>query len=91
MAALHTELESHEISLQVISFGYKYGVPLEADLVFAVRFMENPFYIDELRPLSGTDERVRRFVLDHAATREFLTHLEPLLRFSNYYRFEAVE
>ena len=45
MARSHTELEPHEISLQVISFGFKYGVPLEADLVFDVRFMENPFYI----------------------------------------------
>ena len=68
--------------VQVVSFGYKYGIPLGSDLVFDVRFMENPFYIDELRPLSGSDQKVRDFVLDHPATRAFLAHLDGLLRFS---------
>ena len=44
------------LAIQLISFGFKYGVPLEADLVFDVRFMQNPYYIDELRPLSGLTE-----------------------------------
>lgn len=66
--------------VQVTSFGYKYGLPPGADLVFDVRYMENPFYDKELRPLSGTDEPVRRFVLANPATQEFLDHVVPFLR-----------
>lgn len=66
--------------IQVTSFGYKYGVPPGADLVFDVRFMQNPFYVPALRALSGSDEPVRRFVLDHPATQEFLGHVVPFLR-----------
>src|SRR2546421_1793652 len=68
--------------VQLVSFGYKYGLPPSADLVLDVRFMENPFYIDALRPLSGTDEAVREFVLGHPATHAFLEHLMPLLEFA---------
>lgn len=68
--------------IRVTSFGYKYGVPLGSDLVFDCRFMENPFYIAELRPLPGTDEKVRDFVLGHPATVAFLERLEPLLAFA---------
>ena len=68
--------------VHVTSFGYKNGVPLGADLVFDVRFMENPFYIPELRPKTGRDVEVRDFVLRHPATQEFLSHLIPLLRFA---------
>ncbi len=68
--------------VHVTSFGYKYGLPLGADLILDVRFMENPFYDPELRPLSGTDPAVRDFVLGHPATRAFLDHLVPLLRFA---------
>jgi UPF0042 nucleotide-binding protein len=50
--------------------------------VFDVRFMENPFYIPELRPKTGRDPDVRKFVLGHPATQEFLSHLIPLLRFA---------
>lgn len=82
MAALHTELEPHEISLQVISFGYKYGVPLEADLVFDVRFMENPFYIPALRELNGQTAQVRAFVLEQPVTQRFLGFLHEFLEFS---------
>ena len=82
MAALHSELESHEISLQVISFGYKYGVPLEADLVFDVRFMENPFYRPELREQSGQTEPVKAFVLGQPVTRRFLAFLHEFLEFT---------
>ena len=83
MAALHTELEPDEISLQVISFGYKFGVPLEADLVFDVRFMENPFYTpDAARAQSGQTEQVRAFVLEQPVTRRFLTFLHEFLAFT---------
>ena len=68
--------------VQLVSFGYKHGLPAAADLVFDVRFMENPFYIPALRPLSGSDAPVRTFVLGHEATREFLERLMPLLEFA---------
>ena len=68
--------------VHVTSFGYKNGVPPGADLVIDVRFMENPFYIPELRPKTGRDPAVRDFVLGNAATQEFLTHLMPFLKFA---------
>lgn len=66
--------------VHVTSFGYKFGIPQGADLVLDCRFMENPFYIPELKPLSGSDEPVRKFVLDHPATKEFFDHLMPFLQ-----------
>src|SRR5207245_7090857 len=66
----------------VTSFCYKYGLPPAADLVFDVRFMDNPFYVPELSGLDGSDERVRRYVLQHPATKEFLQHVVPFLRFA---------
>jgi UPF0042 nucleotide-binding protein len=68
--------------VHVASFGYKYGLPPDADLVFDVRFMENPFYIERLRDLTGRDRPVRDYVLDHPATKEFLGHVVPFLRFA---------
>ena len=70
------------LAIQVISFGFKYGVPLEADLVFDVRFMQNPYYIDELRPLSGLTEEVRGFVLGQPVARQFLDYLHGFLAFA---------
>ena len=70
------------LSIQLISFGFKYGVPLEADLVFDVRFMQNPFYIDELRHLSGLTEEVRTFVLGQPVAQEFLRYLRDFLSFA---------
>ncbi len=63
-AQLATEVRADQLAFQLISFGFKYGVPLEADLVFDVRFMQNPYYVAELRPLSGLTDEVRAFVLD---------------------------
>lgn len=63
----------------VVSFGFKHGVPIDADLVLDCRFLPNPHWIDELRPYSGLDEPVRRFVLEHPETTEFLNQLQPLL------------
>ncbi len=68
--------------VHLVSFGYKYGLPPDADLVFDVRFMENPFYIDALRPFAGDEPPVRDFVLGHAATKRFLERLMPLLDFA---------
>jgi len=68
--------------VQVTSFGYKFGLPPAADVVLDVRFMENPFYIPDLRDKDGRDAAVRDFVLGHPATREFLERIVPFLRFA---------
>ncbi|MCS7185786.1 MAG: RNase adapter RapZ [Armatimonadetes bacterium] len=70
------------MQVKVVSFGFKYGVPVDADLVFDVRFLHNPNYEPELRHLNGRDERVKEFVLKHGETQEFLSHLKPLLKFT---------
>jgi UPF0042 nucleotide-binding protein len=70
------------LSIQLISFGFKYGIPLEADLVFDVRFMQNPYYIEELRQLSGLTEPVRGFVLGQPTTQRFLGIVRELLAFA---------
>ena len=73
--------ESQKLLINVISFGFKYGVPVDADLIFDVRFIENPFYIEDLRPLSGKDKPVKEFVLKNDVTIEFIDKLTPLLEF----------
>jgi RNase adapter protein RapZ len=70
---------SDRLSIQLISFGFKYGVPLEADLVLDVRFMKNPHYIEALRPLSGLTAEVREYVLAQPVADTFLAHLQGLL------------
>jgi UPF0042 nucleotide-binding protein len=79
--ALDVPDETQALAVQMISFGFKHGVPLEADMVFDVRFMENPFYIDRLRPLSGLDEEVREFVLSRPITEQFVRHVTDLLAY----------
>ena len=81
-SALGTDGTEGTTAVHLISFGYKHGLPLEADLVFDVRFMENPFYNDELRPLSGLTEEVRRFVLDKPQTQQFLAFMHDYLKFA---------
>jgi UPF0042 nucleotide-binding protein len=65
----------------LVSFGFKHGVPFDADLVFDVRFLANPHFVDALRALDGRDERVRTFVLNHPESKELLRRLEDFLRF----------
>jgi len=72
---------AHNLYITVMSFGFKYGIPADADLVFDVRFLPNPYYIDELRPLSGEDKPVRDYILSFPQTEEFLDKLEDMLRF----------
>ena len=71
-----------QLAIQLISFGYKYGLPLEADLVFDIRFMQNPYYVPELRRSSGLTEPVREYVLGQPVARRFLTLLEEFLDFA---------
>ncbi len=76
------------LQLTVLSFGFKYGVPVDADLVADVRFLPNPHWLPDLRPLSGRDEAVREYVLGRDGAREFLDRYEGLLRlvFTGYRR-----
>ena len=69
------------LAIQLISFGFKYGLPLESDLVFDVRFMQNPYYIEELRTSSGLTDAVRTFVLEQPTTVRFMAYLEEFLTF----------
>jgi UPF0042 nucleotide-binding protein len=65
----------------ILSFGFKYGIPVDADLVFDVRFLPNPYYHDELRPLTGRDKAVSDYVLGFEEAGVFLDKLEDLLLF----------
>ena len=76
------EGEQAGMTVSVTSFGFKYGLPLEADLVLDVRFMPNPFYIQELRNQTGLDKPVSDYVFGFQQTRDFLQKVEDLLRFT---------
>ena len=76
---LGTSESPDRLAIQLISFGFKFGVPLEADLVFDVRFMRNPYYVPELRQLSGLTEAVRTYVLSQPIAGQFLEHLRSFL------------
>ena len=65
----------------VLSFGFKYGIPEDADLVFDVRFLPNPYYVDELRPQTGMDEGVYNYVMDNETARQFAQKLEDMVEF----------
>ena len=81
-AHLGEQEATDRLVIQLISFGFKYGVPLEADLVFDVRFMQNPYYIEELRQLSGLTEAVRNYVLGQPVTARVLEFLHEFLTFT---------
>jgi len=69
------------LQVSLVSFGYKYGAPRDADLVIDCRFLPNPHWVEDLRPLPGTDDRVRTYVRDQQQYREFLRRLRALLGF----------
>lgn len=81
-AQLVTTARPDQLAIQIITFGFKHGVPLEADLVFDVRFMQNPYYIPELRDHSGLTEPVREYVLSQPITGRFLAYLHDFLGFT---------
>jgi UPF0042 nucleotide-binding protein len=81
-AQLATDVRPDQVAFQLISFGYKFGVPLEADLLFDVRFMTNPYYVADLRPLSGLSDEVRAFVLAQPVAERFLEFLHDFLAFT---------
>ena len=70
-----------KLQINLISFGYKYGIPREADMAMDVRFLANPYFVDQLRPLDGRDQRVVDYVFKQATTTEFLKRFKGLLEF----------
>lgn len=86
---LKTELERifvnnesyNSLMINIVSFGFKHGIPQDADLVFDVRFLPNPFYIDELKHKTGLDQEVRDYVMNYAEAHEFLDKLSDMIGF----------
>jgi RNase adapter protein RapZ len=76
------------LNLQLVSFGYKYGIPAEADLLFDVRFLPNPHFVEHLRPLTGKDRKVAKYIKSFPETGEFIKRLTEFLRYliPNYTR-----
>lgn len=73
--------EYNNFIVSIVSFGFKYGIPRDADLVFDVRFLPNPYYNLELRPLTGNDEAIQDFVMQYDEAKEFMNKLVDLLEF----------
>ncbi|KAJ53198.1 UPF0042 nucleotide-binding protein [Clostridium tetanomorphum] len=70
-----------ELMITIVSFGFKYGIPLDSDLVFDVRFLPNPYYIPELKKFSGNDKDVVDYVMSYDVTNNFINKLEDMLEF----------
>lgn len=88
VSAMHEELgrlfekgpeRESKFALNIISFGYKYGVPEETDVAIDMRFIPNPFYVPSLRKLTGNNKKVRKYVLKYAVTREFIRRFDELI------------
>jgi UPF0042 nucleotide-binding protein len=73
--------KSHPMTVSLLSFGYKFGVPYDADLLFDVRFLRNPNFVEEFKPLTGENSEVQSYVLNDPDAVAFLEHLEVLLKF----------
>ncbi|MBU9722231.1 RNase adapter RapZ [Bacillus alkalicola] len=73
--------EKQVFNVQLLSFGFKHGVPIDADLVFDVRFLPNPHYIDHMRPKTGLDQEVYDYVLKWSETKQFIEKLQDLLTY----------
>ncbi|MBI4843816.1 MAG: RNase adapter RapZ [Nitrospirae bacterium] len=69
-----------KMAITLISFGYKYGIPLEADLLFDVRFLPNPFFVKELKKYPGTSSKIKNYVMKKEETKKFLNKLYPFLK-----------
>lgn len=76
-----TNLDKNNISINVTSFGFKYGVPIDADLIFDVRFLPNPHYVEQLRPKTGVEPEVYDYVMKWPETQTFLTKLLDMLQY----------
>ena len=91
-AVIPRQSATDDLRIDIVTFGFKYGIPLEADLVFDVRFLTNPYWNPKLKPLSGLDEPVRDFVLGQPAASRFLDLVAELLELTApAYRAEGKE
>jgi UPF0042 nucleotide-binding protein len=81
MQDMFGEKNTGKLHINILSFGYKYGIPEESDLVFDVRFLPNPFYNAELKPMSGLDATVRDYVMSHDVSVRFMDSLFAMLNF----------
>ncbi|MDS1030625.1 RNase adapter RapZ [Bacillota bacterium LX-D] len=81
LTELFKNKEDYKLIITVISFGYKYGIPLDADLVLDVRFLPNPFYIKELKGLTGDDPQVQEYVMASPETNVFMNKLVDMLKY----------
>lgn len=79
--ARFTDAENHSMSLNIVSFGFKYGIPIDADLIFDVRFLPNPHYVAHLRPNTGRHPEVYDYVMKWNETQTFLAKLLDMLNF----------
>ena len=73
--------EKQTFIINIQSFGYKHGMPLDADMVFDVRCFPNPFYVDELKNKTGNDEEVQNYVMNNTSAAEYLKKLEDMIEF----------
>lgn len=76
-----SETEAGKMAVHIMSFGFKYGIPLDADLVFDVRFLPNPFYIPELKEHTGLEACVRDYVMNSEISKQFLAKLSDMVEF----------
>ena len=67
--------------ITIVSFGFKYGIPTDSDLVFDVRFLPNPYYVEGLRAKTGNDKEIQEFVMQYPEAGQFLDKLEDMVRF----------
>jgi UPF0042 nucleotide-binding protein len=73
--------DNNKLTISVLSFGFKHGIPADCDLVFDVRFLPNPYYLEELRPKTGDDQDVRDYVMDSDISKEFYNKLNDMIQF----------
>ena len=74
-----TDQDQRDFTINIMSFGYKHGMPVSADMVFDARFIPNPFYIKSLRELTGNNKKVSQFVLKHDITQQFMEKIEDMI------------
>jgi len=79
IAAFSANTREERLKINVLSFGFKHGLPADADMVLDVRYLPNPHWVDDLRPMSGLEEPVQRYVLDAPATKDLLERIDHLL------------
>lgn len=78
---LMVDAHSKDINVHIQSFGFKYGIPIDVDLLFDVRFLPNPYYIEELRELTGESKEVADYVMKHSISQEFADRLMDMMKF----------